>query len=326
MANITYAKALNIVLDEEMAKNENLITTGEDIAQFGGSFGVTAGLLDKYGKDRVLDMPIAEATIIGSAAGMALGGLKVCTELMFADFVDCAMDELFNKLGKWRYMHGGELDVPVTVRLPIGIAGGAGPEHSRSTQAQFLNSQGLILAIPSTTYDAMGLFRTALRGKDPVLFFEHKALYGLKGDVPDDDFTIPFGKADVKKKGEDVTIVATSLQVHTALKAADRLEKEDISAEVVDPRTVIPLDRETLLGSVKKTGRLIIVHEEAKTGGTGSEIAAVVAEECLTDMKAPVRRIAAPDVPIAQSFFLEKFYVPTAEQIVAVARETMSFR
>jgi pyruvate dehydrogenase E1 component beta subunit len=326
MAKITYSKALNTVLDEEMAKDVNLITTGEDIAQFGGSFGVTAGLLAKYGKDRVLDTPIAEATIIGTAVGMALGGLKVCTELMFADFVDCAMDELFNKLGKWRYMHGGELDVPVTVRLPVGIAGGAGPEHSRSTQAQFLNSQGLILAVPSTAYDAMGLFRTALRGKDPVLFFEHKALYGTSGEVPDEDFTIPFGKADIKKEGADVTIVATSLQVLTALEAAGQLEKEGISAEVVDPRTIIPLDKETLIGSVRKTGRLIIVHEEAKTGGTGSEIAAVVAEECLTDMKAPVRRIAAPDVPIAQSFFLEQFYVPKAEQIVGAAKELMSYQ
>jgi pyruvate dehydrogenase E1 component beta subunit len=320
---ISYSEALRQTLDEEMEKNPKLITMGEDIALFGGSFGVTAGLLNKYGKERVLDMPIAEATLIGSAVGMALGGMTVSAELMFADFVDCAMDELFNKMAKWRYMHGGKLDVPVSVRLPVGIIGGGGPEHSRSPQAQFMNSQGVILAIPSTPYDAKGLFRTTLRGKDPVLFFEHKVLYGMKAEVPDEDYCIPFGKADIKREGSDITIFATSLQVHTALDAANTLEKEGISVEVFDPRTIIPLDKEALLKSVKKTGRLIIVHEEAKTGGTGAEIAAIIAEECLSDMKAPVVRLAAPDVPIAQSLYLEQFYVPNADQILEAARGMM---
>lgn len=325
MQKVTMAKAINQVLLEEMEKDERIVALGEDIGEFGGSMGVTAGLYDKFGPERVLDTPIQEATIVGASVGMALVGLKPVCEMMFADFVGVAFDEIYNKMGKWRYMHGGYFDMPITLRLPTGIAGGAGPEHSQSPQALFMNSQGLYLVIPSTPYDAMGLLRTAIRGKDPVIFCEHKVLYGLAGEVPDEDYTIPFGKADIKHEGSDVTIVATSLQVHTALSAAKTLSKEGISAEVIDPRTIIPLDKETILGSVRKTGRLVIVHEEAKRGGTGAELAAIISEEALFDLKAPVKRVAAPDVPIAQSMYLEQFYVPSEQKIVQAVKEVMKY-
>lgn len=325
MANITMAQALNAAILEEMERDETLVISGENVGKYAGVFKVTANVYEKFGAKRAIDTPIAEATIIGTAVGMALGGMKVCAELMYADFVDCAMDEIFDKLGKWRYMHGGYFDIPVTVRLPVGIAGGAGPEHGRSTQAQFMNSQGLYIVIPSTPYDAKGLMKYALRGKNPVLFFEPKTLYGIKGEVPDEEYMIPFGVADIKREGTDVTIVATARQVVTSLAAAEKLAKEGISVEVLDPRTLIPFDKEALFKSLKKTGRLVIAHEEAKTGGTGAEIAALVAEEMLLDMKAPIRRVAAPDVPIAQSIHLEKYYIPSEEQIMDAVKDVLKF-
>lgn len=325
MKNITMLEAINQTLSEEMARDERVVIFGEDVGAFGGAIGVTQGLFNKFGPERVIDAPIAEATIVGASVGMALGGLKPVAELMFADFVDNAMDEIFDKMGKWRYMHGGCFEIPVTLRLPSGIAGGAGPEHSKSPQAQFIHSQGLYIVIPSTPYDAKGLLRTAIRGNDPVLFFEHKVLYQMTGDVPEEDYTIPFGQAAVKKEGSDVTIVATALQVHTTLSAAQALANEGISVEVIDPRTLIPLDKDTILGSVKKTGRLVVVHEEAKRGGTGSELAAIVAEEALFDLKAPIKRVAAPDVPIAQSIYLEQFYVPNEQRIIAAVKEVMQY-
>ena len=324
MNAISMQEAINTVLHEEMERDRSIIYFGEDV-QCGGTFGAANGLFEKFGEERVFDTPISESTICGAALGMALMGLRPIVELGFADFFSVAFDEIYNKLGKWRWMHGGIFDVPVTIRLPIGIAGGAGPEHSQSPQALFLHSQGLYVVIPSTPYDARGLLKTAIRDPNPVLFFEHKVLYNMKDVVPEEDYTIPFGKAHIKQEGEDITIVCTALQVHTSLSAAKALQRENISVEVIDPRTLIPLDKETILNSVKKTGKLIIVHEEPKRGGTGAELAAILAEEALFDLEAPIVRIGGPDVPIAQNIHLENCYRPSEKQIIEKAKELMKY-
>lgn len=324
MRLLSMQEAIGAVLDEEMERDNSIIYFGEDV-QTGGTFGAAKGLLEKYGIERVFDTPIAEATICGAALGMALMGLRPVVELGFADFFSVAFDEIYNKLGKWNWMHGGIFDLPVTIRLPVGIAGGAGPEHSQSPQALFLHSQGLYVVVPSSPYDARGLLKTAIRDPNPVLFFEHKLLYHMKEEIPGDDYTIPLGKARVKREGEDITVIGIALQVHTCLNAAKILQEEGISLEVIDPRTLIPLDKETILHSVKKTGKLIIVHEEPKRGGAGAELAAIMAEEALFDLDAPIVRIGGPDVPIAQNIHLEPYYRPSEERIMVKARELMEY-
>lgn len=324
MKTLTMRQAINEALREEMERDPSTVLFGEDVGKFGGVFGVTAGLQKRFGA-RVFDTPITETTIVGAALGMAITGLRPIPELQFGDFVSIAFDEIFNKLGKWKWMHGGTMKVPVTLRLPIGMAGGAGPEHSQSPQALFMHAPGLYIAVPSTPYDAKGLLKEAIRNDNPVLFFEHKLLYDKKGEVPDEEYTIPLGKADIKKTGSDITIIATALQVHTALNAAQALEADGIRAEVIDPRTLAPLDKETILGSVQKTGRLLIVHEEPKTGGCGAELAAIMAEEAIFDLRAPIRRIGSPDLPIAQSLHLEAYYRPTENQIIETVRELMNY-
>lgn len=322
---LTMRQAINEALSEEMEGDSSTILFGEDVGKFGGVFGVTKGLHEKFGA-RVFDTPIAETTIVAAALGMAItGGMRPIPELQFGDFVGVAFDEVFHKLGKWRWMHGGQMEIPVTLRLPIGIAGGAGPEHSQSPQAIFMHAPGLKIVVPSTPYDAKGLLKTAIRENNPVLFFEHKVLYDVKGEVPEEEYLIPLGKADVKQEGNDVTIIATALQVHTALNAAKTLSEQGVEAEVIDPRTLAPLDMETILASVRKTGRVLIVHEEPKTSGSGAEIAAQIAEEALFDLQAPIKRIGSPDVPIAQSIYLEKFYRPSEQQIIDAIKELMEY-
>ncbi len=324
MRKINMRQAIIEALSEEMERDPKTVLFGEDVGKFGGVFGATKGLHDKFG-ERVFDTPIAETTIVGAAVGMALTGLRPIPELQFGDFVGIAFDEVYNKLGKWRWMHGGTMDMPVTLRLPIGIAGGSGPEHSQSPQALFMHGPGLHIVVPSTPYDAKGLLKTAIRNNDAVLFFEHKVLYDMKGEVPEEEYLIPLGKADVKREGSDVTILATALQVHTALKAAKTLAENGVEAEVVDLRSLAPLDKETILTSVRKTGRVVIVHEEPKTGGSGAEIAAQISEEAMFDLQAPIKRIGSPDVPIAQSIYLEQFYRPSEEQIVTTVNELMEY-
>ncbi|MFW6113569.1 MAG: alpha-ketoacid dehydrogenase subunit beta [Actinomycetota bacterium] len=325
MKNLTMTQAINEALMEEMSGDDQTIYFGEDVATMGGAFAATAGLLDRFGGDRVFDTPIAEATIAGAALGMALAGMRPIAEFSFADFVGIAFDEIYNKLGKWRWMHGGCFEIPVTIRLPVGALAGAGAEHSQSTQALFMHSQGLYLVIPSTPYDAKGLLKTAIRDPNPVLFFEHKLLYGMPGEVPEEEYTVPFGEADVRLEGSDVTIIATSLQVHTAVNAANVLAGEGIRAEVIDPRTLIPLDRETILDSVGKTGRVVIVHEEQKTGGSGAELAAIIAEEAFFDLAAPIKRVGSKDTPIPQSIFLEQYFKPSEEDVMEAVREVMRY-
>jgi pyruvate/2-oxoglutarate/acetoin dehydrogenase E1 component len=325
MRTITMRDAIIEALTEEMERDPNTVLFGEDVGKFGGIYGATKGLYEKFG-NRVFDTPIAETTIVAAALGMAItGGMRPLPELQFGDFVGVAFDEVFNKLGKWRWMHGGQMEVPVTLRLPIGIAGGAGPEHSQSPQALFMHGPGLKIAIPSTPYDAKGMLKTAIRDNNAVLFFEHKVLYDLKGEVPEEEYLIPFGKADVKREGTDVTVIATALQVHTALDAANTLSKQGIEVEVIDPRTLAPLDMETILTSVRKTGRVLIVHEEQKTGGSGAEISAQIQENALFDLHAPIKRIGAPDLPIAQSIYLEQFYRPSEQQILNAVNELMEY-
>jgi acetoin:2,6-dichlorophenolindophenol oxidoreductase subunit beta len=318
-------QAIIEALTEEMERDPSTVLFGEDVGKFGGVFGATKGLHEKFG-NRVFDTPIAETTIVAAALGMAIsGGMRPIPELQFGDFVGVAFDEVFHKLGKWRWMHGGQMEVPVTLRLPIGIAGGAGPEHSQSPQAIFMHAPGLQICVPSTPADAKGLLKSAIRENNPVLFFEHKVLYDVKGEVPEGEYLIPLGKADIKREGSDVTIIATALQVQTALNAAKSLAKQGVEAEVVDPRTLAPLDMETILNSVRKTGRVLIVHEEPTTGGSGAEISAQIQEEALFDLHAPIKRIGSPDVPIAQSIYLEQFYRPSEEQIIDVVNELMEY-
>ena len=318
---ITYAEALREAITEEMERDNNVFVMGEDVEKF-PIFGVLKGLKKKF-PNRVFDTPISENYIIGAGVGAAITGLRPITELMYADFVQVAMDELYGKAAKWHYMHGGLMNVPMVVRMPEGAAGGAGPEHSMCPEALFLSCPGAYVVTPSTPADAKGLMKSAIRDDNPVFFFEHKVLYNTSGEVPDGEHLVPIGKADIKREGNDVTVIAWSNLVISALEAADQLASEGISVEVLDPRGINPLDTEAILASVEKTGRVVLAHEAPKKGGQGSEVAAIIAEEALTSLVAPIKRVAAPDIPVPQSVHLEKFYVPKAEDIIAAIREIM---
>jgi len=316
MRKITYRQALNEAIYEEMTRDVKVFVMGEDVALYGGIFKVTEGLLDKFGPDRVRDTPLSETAIIGGGVGAAITGMRPICELMLADFVSVCFEEIVNKAAKWKYMHGGVPNVPLVIRAPIGAKGGGGAEHSQSPEAFFLHAPGLKVVLPSTPYDAKGLLKSAIRDDDPVIFFEHKLLYGMEGEVPEEEYTIPLGSADVKREGTDVTVVATSLMVSKALSAAEILKDKGISTEVLDLRSLVPLDKNAIFDSVRKTGRLVIVHEAGKRGGSGAEISAIVSENIFDSLKAPVKRVAAPDVPIPYSYVLEKEYLPNEEKII----------
>lgn len=319
MPKISMRDALRDALHEEMARDDTIIILGEDVIAHGGPYAVTRGIHEKY-PGRIRQTPISEAGIVGTALGAALCGMRPVAEIMYVDFITCAMDEVVNQMAKIRYMFGGQTDVPVVLRLPSGSARLIAAQHSQCLEAWFMHVPGLQVVIPSTPYDAKGLIKTALRGRDPVLFMEYKRLYTIEGEVPDGDYTVPFGKADVKRQGRDVTIVATGPMVLKALEAAEILSQDDIEVEIVDPRTLVPLDRETIFASVRKTNRAIVTDEEVKRAGTSAEIAALIAEECFDDLDAPVKRVAAADVPMPFSPELEKLVVPKAEDLVAAVR------
>jgi pyruvate dehydrogenase E1 component beta subunit len=319
MPKISMRDALRDALHEEMARDDTIIILGEDVIAHGGPYAVTRGIHEKY-PGRIRQTPISEAGIVGTALGAALCGMRPVAEIMYVDFITCAMDEVVNQMAKIRYMFGGQTDVPVVLRLPSGSARLIAAQHSQCLEAWFMHVPGLQVVIPSTPYDAKGLIKTALRGRDPVLFMEYKRLYTIEGEVPDGDYTVPFGKADVKRQGRDVTIVATGPMVLKALEAAEILSQDDIEVEIVDPRTLVPLDRETIFASVRKTNRAIVTDEEVKRAGASAEIAALIAEECFDDLDAPVRRVAAADVPMPFSPELEKLVVPKAEDLVAAVR------
>jgi 2-oxoisovalerate dehydrogenase E1 component len=324
-SKMSFGKALNQALREEMSRDDRVFLIGEDIGAdaVGGIWPPTKNLCNEF-PERVVGTPLCESEIVGAAVGAALAGLRPVVEIMFSDFMTLAMDNIVNYAAKMRYDYGGELGVPVVIRAPFGIGGSLGFHHSQSPEAWFANVPGLKIVMPSSPIDAKGLMKASIRDGDPVIFLEHKLLYGIEGNVPVGEYIIPLGKADVKRQGEDVTIVASGLMVRYSLLAAAKLEQEGISVEVVDPRTILPLDKNAILASVKKTSRLVVVHEAPKTGGVGGEIAAMVAEEGLEYLDAPIQRIGAPFSPVPFSPPLENAYVPSEEQIIAGIRKTIA--
>jgi acetoin:2,6-dichlorophenolindophenol oxidoreductase subunit beta len=321
---ISYARAINQALAEEMRRDERVWMMGQDVARMGGVFGVTRGLLDEFGADRVRDTTINETFIVGGAAGAAMTGTIPVVELQFADFMMIAGDEVFHKLAKWRYVHGGQLTLPVVLRLPTGVVGGAGAEHSQSLEVFPMHIAGLKVVLPATPADAKGLLKTAIRDLNPVLFFEHKSLYRMRAPVPvDEDFTIEFGRAAVRRRGGAVTVVATSMMVGRALEAAEQLATHGIEVEVIDPRTLVPLDMDTIVESVERTSRALVVHEAARTAGIGAEIAAQIQERAFFSLDAPVWRLGGSDAPIPQDPELEQLCIPSVAAIASTVRELM---
>ena len=321
MRTITYSQAIYETMREEMARDPNIILIGEDVGIFGGVWGVSGDLVKLFGEDRVRDTPISETAIIGAALGAAMMGLRPIAEIMFGDFLPVAGDQLVNQLAKARYMSGGKANVPVTVRITSGAPGSAAAQHSQSPEGWYMNVPGLKIAVPATPADAAGLLRTAIRGEDPVLFFEHKMLYALKGEVSDDpDFAVPFGQAAVRRQGKDVTVIAIGGMLPKALEAAETLAAEGIEVEIVDPRTLVPLDKETILASVRKTSRVIVAHEAHKRLGPGAEIAAMIAEEAIGYLDGPIVRVAARNVPLPYSPELENYVLPQTQDIIEAAR------
>ncbi len=327
MREITFLEAINEALHEEMARDERVFIMGEDIRigyGQGGAFGATKGLVAKFGPERVIDTPISESAIAGTAVGAALWGMRPIAEIMFSDFLALAMDHIANSAAKMRYAYAGEAIVPIVFRMACGAGVGAALHHSQSPEAWITNVPGLKVVMPSTPHDAKGLLKSAIRDDNPVVFFEHKLLYSrLKGFIPEEEYLVPLGKADIKRAGDDLTIIATGAMVHQALAAAEILAQDGVKAEVLDPRTLVPLDKATIFQSIEKTGRVVIVHEAPKTGGIGGEIAAIIAEEAFYSLDAPIKRVGAPFTPVPAHPILEKFYLPNAEKIVAAAKELL---
>jgi pyruvate dehydrogenase E1 component beta subunit len=322
---ITIRDALREALREEMQRDELVFLLGEDIGRFwGGAFGVSKGLAEEFGDERVRDAPISENAIVGVAVGAAITGMHPVAEIMFGDLTALAVDQICNQAAKIRYMFGGQVSVPCVIRTPFGAGVNIASHHSQSLEAWFMHTPGLRVAVPSTPFDAKGLLKTAIRGNDPVFFVEHKLLYPIKGKIPDEDYTVPFGVADVKREGKDVTIIATLYMVQKALTAAEQLNKEGVSAEVLDPRTLAPLDKTSIMKSVRKTGRLVVVSEDCKTAGVSAEIAATVAEDALDYLDAPIKRVAEPDTPIPFSPSMEQFVIPNEKSIVQAVRSIVS--
>jgi pyruvate/2-oxoglutarate/acetoin dehydrogenase E1 component len=334
MARMSIAEALRQAIREEMARDPRVFCIGEDIGikgGFGGAFTVTLGLSEEFGHDRVLDTPISEAGLTGVAIGAAMAGLRPIADVQYGDFLFCAMDQIANQAAKMTYMSGGTVKVPMVMRVPVG-ATSRGAQHAQSLEAFFTHIPGLKAVAPATAYDAKGLLKSAVRDDNPVLVFEHKLLYGSKGprsekgaispigEVPEGEYLVPIGKGIVRREGTDVTIVGKLLTLYRALDAAEHLAQEGIEAEVIDPRTLVPLDRELILESVRKTGRLVIVEEDNLTGGWAADIAAFVAEEAFFWLDAPIKRVSAPDTPVPFAPVMEQFYVPSAERVVEAVK------
>lgn len=322
MPEMRMAQAINNALVSEMKADPNVFIMGEDVTV--GVFRITSGLVDQFGEKRVRDTPITESAIIGSAVGAAACGLRPVVEIMFVDFIGVAIDQLFNQAAKMKYMFGGKIKLPLVVRTTFGAGFASAAQHSQSLESWFMHIPGLKVVIPSTPYDAKGLLISAIRDDNPVVFLECKTIYGVAGEVPEESYTIPFGQADIKREGTDVTVVATARMVHQSLAVAQKLEAEGISLEIVDPRTLSPLDEETILESVRKTNRLVIVHEEVKFAGSGAEIAAMVAEKAFDHLDAPIIRVGAPFTPVPFSPPLEKEFVPDEEKIIAAIKTVMN--
>jgi pyruvate/2-oxoglutarate/acetoin dehydrogenase E1 component len=323
MAQMRYREALNAALREELARDERVVLIGEDIGVFGGAFKVTAGLLDEFGERRVRDTPISENTIVGVGVGAAMAGLRPVVELMTINFSLLAFDQIVNHAAHIHYMFGGQATVPLVVRMPQGAGHQLGPTHSHCLEAMFLHVPGLLVAVPSTAADAKGLLKTAIRDENPVIFIEHESLYGVRGEVPDEQELVGFGQARVAREGSDVTIVGVSRMALTAERAAGTLaEEHGVQAEVIDPRTLRPLDLDTILASVAKTNRCVIVEEGWPHGGVGANLAALISEQAFDDLDAPVRRVSGADVPMPYSKPLEDIAYPHEAQVVHAALTT----
>jgi len=316
MAEIMYREALNQALFEEMRRDPRVFILGEGVAERGGSNKVTAGLLQEFGPNRVVDTPLAEATIAGAAVGAALAGTRPVSEIMFVDFTTLTMDQIINQAAKYELMSGGQGKVPMVLRTQGGAGNGLAGQHSQSLEAIFYHIPGLKVVMPATPYDAKGLLKAAVRDDEPVIFIEHKLLYMTKGEVPETDYIVPLGQADIKRAGDDITLITYSLMTLKCLEAAAILAGEGISVEVVDLRTISPLDKKTLLESVAKTGRAIVVHEAVRRGGIGGDIAAMLMEEAYDDLDAPVKRICGKNTTIPYNLKLEKACVPSTENII----------
>jgi len=324
MPEMTYLQAISDGLRQEMRRDERVFVLGEDVGVYGGAFKVTVGLLEEFGPWRVIDTPLSEIAIAGSATGAALMGLRPVAELQFADFVSCAWDQLVTVAAK-QYFRAGT-PVPLVLRLPSGGGFSGGPFHSQSPESSFTHIPGLKIVCPATPRDAKGLLATAIEDPNPVLYFEHKHLYRrIKADVPEERYTVPFGKARVHRAGDDVTVVTWGAMVYTAAEAADELRGEDVSVEVLDLRTLQPWDKQAVLESVAKTSKLLILHEDTRTSGFGAEIAAQVAEEAFEDLDAPIKRVAAPDTPIPFSPPLEKAFIPQVDGVASALRELAAY-
>jgi pyruvate dehydrogenase E1 component beta subunit len=321
MRTITYSEAIREALCEEMRREPAVFLMGEDVGVFGGVWGVSHDMLAEFGPERIRDTAISEINIIGSGLGAAMVGMRPVVEIMFGDFLMCAGDQIANQVAKARYMSGGRADVPLTIRITSGAPGSAAAQHSQSPESWFMNIPGLKIVVPASPADAKGLLKTAMRGEDPVLFFEHKMLYALQGPVPEDeDFMVPFGEANILRSGKDASVVAIGIMVQKTLQAAEVLAAEGIEIEVIDPRTLVPLDRQTLIDSVAKTGRVVIAHEAHLRNGPGAEIAAMLAEDALEYLDGPILRVGARNVPLPYSPELENYVLPGAEDVVNAIR------
>jgi pyruvate dehydrogenase E1 component beta subunit len=320
MRTIRYREAINEALHEEMTRDEKVFIVGEDVQ--GGAFGTTMGIVQKFGEKRIKDTPLAETAVAGTAVGAAMAGYRPIADFMFADFMFIAGDEIFLKAAKWRFLHGGKIDLPLVFMATIGGYNKLGAEHSQSPESFIMHTPGLKLVVPSTPYDAKGLMKTAIRDNNPVVFFYHKRLLGLKGEVPEEEYTIPFGQAEVKREGTDVTVVATSQMVQLSLAVAQELEGK-VSMEIVDPRTLEPLDIDTVVESVKKTGRVVIVDEDSERCGVTAEIGFQIVEKAFDYLDAPPQRVAAANLPIPGGF-MEEHVLPQPQDIAAAIERVMA--
>jgi pyruvate dehydrogenase E1 component beta subunit len=315
----TYVEALREGMVLEMRRDSKVFLAGEDVGMFGGCFGQTQGMFAEFGAERVVDTPISETAIMGLGTGSAAAGLRPIVELMFIDFIGVAMDELLNQAAKMRYMFGGKAQLPMVVRLPAGAGFSAAAQHSQSLEAWLAHIPGIKVVTPATPADAKGLMIAAIRDNNPVMYIEQKALYGLKGEVPDGDYVVPIGKANVAREGSDISLITWGAMLGKCLEAADELAKNGKKAEVIDLRTITPLDKETILKSVTKTGRVVIVHEAVKTGGFAGEVAALIADEAFDALNGPIKRVTAPDTPVPFSPPLEAEWIPSTAKVLAAA-------
>lgn len=324
MKEVSYLEAISEALKEEMERDKNVFILGEDVGFYGGAFKVTEGFYDKFGEWRVLDTPLSESGFTGAAIGSALMGMRPVVEMQFADFISCAFDQIVNVAAKNYYRWGGA--TPIVIRAPYGGNIHGGPYHSQCPEAWFFHCPGLKIVAPSMPYDAKGLLKAAIRDDNPVIYLEHKYLYRrIKENIPEDDFIVPIGKADIKREGRDITIITYGAMVHTALEAAKLLEEKGIDLEVLDLRTLLPLDKDTIFNSVKKTNKVMTLHEATKTGGIGAEISSLISDEIFDHLDGPIIRIAAPDTPVPYSPPMEEFYIPKASDVVKAAERLYSY-